>query len=215
MTRLVRSLTAANGKAYGIERAEQFDFRDDGASFKGYIYKGMPLTQHVSKDYGTFLCIRTDYCRNNFTWKDWAATEEYKLEDEFNGCAQVDLDKLVANLDAIIAKVAEMNAAACVDEAELGAAVNKAEAQLADAEARLEAVKANAAGMWWTLGEYKVKRAADYLRSQEREIERYRTQLAGIKTAPVREQRDFIQRGISVGGFYIKELEEMFNGRKT
>ena len=211
MTKLVRSLTAANGKAYGIERAEQYDFRDDGSSFKGYIYKGMPLTQCVSKDYGTFLSIRVDYTRHNFTWEDWRQTDEYNLTDEFNGCSQVDLDKLVDNLEKIIAKVEYLDNHIDVSPYDLEIARQKTITEICEVESRLKIVQEGAPKKWWELREYDLKRARDYMVSLMNNIDREKKKVKEIYTASVRDKRSFIQRkDAGLGCFYIKELEEMF-----
>ena len=212
MTKLVRSLTATNGKQYGIERAEQYDFEDDGSHFKGYIYKDIPLTQCVSKKYGTFLSIRVDYMRNNFTWKDWSETEECRLTDEFNGCSEVDLDKLVDNLEKIIAKIAILNKEAFnINPFALDTKIAEARKEIERAEKRLDTIKNNAPKNWWELRDYDLKRAKDYIKSEENYINRAKDRVDNIKGENIRRQRDFIQsRGLDLEGFYLNELEEMF-----
>jgi predicted RNase H-like nuclease (RuvC/YqgF family) len=211
MTKLVRSLTATNGKAYGIVRAEQYDFEDDGSHFKGYEYKGMPLTQCVSKNYGTFLSIRVDYLRNNFTFKDWMATEEYKLEDEFNGCSQVDLDKLVENLDKIIAKVEELNNSVEVDIVAYDAKVREERANLNSLRDRFNGIlSADKKIQWWELNDYKLKSASDYIKSEMRNLERDYSKLDNCMTLSIRDKREFLERGLCHSDFYISELEKMF-----
>ena len=210
MTKLVRSLTATNGKAYGIERAEQYDFKDDGSSFKGYIYKGMPLTQCVSK-YGTFLSIRVDYLENNFTFKDWMATDEHKLEDEFNGCEQVDLDKLVDNLEKIIEKRNELNDEVCVDLVELDKKIAEEAAKLKVLKDRLAYVlSSNTKKQWYELEGYTLKKAGDYAKSASANIKRKEERLEKIKLGSIRDKRYFLEVGLSCGDFYVRELEEIF-----
>ena len=206
--KMVKSLTATNGKAYGIERAKQHDFRDDGSSFRGYEYKGIPLTQCVYEG-TTYLSIRVDYLKNNFTSKDWIETEEWKLEDEFNGVGMVDLDKLVENLERIIAKRDEMNRNATVDKQELEAARQKAQQEIEDIEKRLEAVKNSSKG-WWELSEYELKSAKDYMKSLVRNIENRKKEVAEIYNETVRRQRYFIQTKSGLGTFYIEQLEKYF-----
>lgn len=206
--KMVKSLTATNGKAYGIVRAEQYDFRDDGSFFRGYEYKGVPLTQCVYQG-TTYLAIRTDYLKNNFTSKDWIETEEWKLEDEFNGVGMVDLDKLVENLERVIAKRDEMNRNATVDQQELEAAKQKAQQEIEAVEKRLEAVK-NSDKAWWELSEYELKSAKDYMKSLMRDLEWKKALVAEIETKEIRTQLGFVQTGICLGTFYIEQLEKYF-----
>lgn len=110
--KLVKNLSKVNIRNIdGFERREDLDFTDDGSKFKGYSYKGMPITTIRYKD-ETYLSVRVDYLWNKFDYKTWMQTEEYKLCDEFNGVSEVDIDKLVENLEKIIAKVNELNACA-------------------------------------------------------------------------------------------------------
>lgn len=208
MAKMVKSLTATNGKAYGIVRAEQHDFRDDGSMFRGYEYKGIPMTQCVYNG-EAYLTIRTDYLENNFTRDDWRQTEEYRLEDEFNGVTMVDLDKLVENLEKVIAKRNELNSNVSVDKAELEVAKAKAEKQIADMEQRIEAVKSSDKG-WWELREYTLKYAGDYMRSLIKDLDMKKKQVAEIEQKDIRTQRYFIQNGVHLGTFYIEQLEEYF-----
>ncbi len=108
----IKNLTKANiRKIEGMEKRENLDFEDDGNHFKGFSYKGMPITT-LRTDDTTYLSIRVDYLNgtNNFTYDEWRGTEEYNLTDEFNGVSEIDLDKLLDNLERIIAKVNELNA---------------------------------------------------------------------------------------------------------
>lgn len=110
--KLVKNLSKVNIRNIdGFERREDLDFTDDGNKFKGYSYKGMPITTIRCKG-ETCLSVRVDYLRNKFDYKTWMQTEEYKLCNEFNGVPEIDIDKLVENLEKIIAKVNELNACA-------------------------------------------------------------------------------------------------------
>lgn len=110
--KLVKNLSKVNIRSIdGFERREDLDFTDDGNSFKGYSYKGMPITTIRSRNV-TYLSVRVDYLWNKFDYKSWMQTEEYKKCNEFNGVSEFDIDKLVENLEKIIAKVNELNACA-------------------------------------------------------------------------------------------------------
>lgn len=126
MAKMVNKLTAKNGLSYGIEAAPQYDFVDDGNHFRGFVYRGIPMTQLYSRlDKTVYLTIRVDYLRdNNFTYKEWTDTEEYKLCDKFNGYSgEFSIEELVVNLEKIINKVNEMNSTASVSEEDFDNAI--------------------------------------------------------------------------------------------
>lgn len=126
MAKMVNKLTAKNGIFYGIEVAPQYDFIDDGNHFRGFIYKGIPMTQLYSRlDKTVYLCIRVDYLRdNNFTYKEWTDTEEYRLCDKFNGYSgEFSIEELVENLEKIIKKINEMNRTVSVSEEDFDNAI--------------------------------------------------------------------------------------------
>lgn len=154
----VKRLTKVNCAKYGIEVAPQFDFTDDGNRFRGFIYKGMPMTQCYA-DGECFLTIRIDYLKNNFTWNEWRQTEEYQLEDEFNGVEEFEMEKLIENLEKIITKVDEMNTTACVDPEDL----QKAQEAILNEVEKIEAFCERAKKIqWWTLEGYTLSQMADY-----------------------------------------------------
>lgn len=126
MAKMVNKLTAKNGLSYGIEVAPQYDFVDDGNHFRGFIYKGIPMTQLYSRlDKTVYLTIRVDYLRdNNFTYSEWMKTEEYRLCDKFNGYSgEFSIEELVENLEKIVKKINEMNRTASVSEEDFDNAI--------------------------------------------------------------------------------------------
>lgn len=109
--KIVKNLSIVNIRKFeGFVRREDLDFADDGNHFKGFSYKGMPITT-LRADNTTYLSIRVDYLKNEFTYKEWMQTEEYKLCGKFNGVSEFDIDELVKNVEIIIVKVAKMNEA--------------------------------------------------------------------------------------------------------
>lgn len=160
--KMITGLTKANIRGTGIELSPEHDFTDDGNRFRGFIYKGMPMTQ-CRADGTCYLTIRVDYLKNSFTWKEWSKTEEYKLEDEFNGVSQFNLDKLIENLEAVITKVNEMNAAAEAEEIDMSEVIAKADAELEDLEKFIEDVKVNL--KWWELKSWQLSGAANYIKA--------------------------------------------------
>ena len=108
---MVKNLSKVIVKNYeGFNLREDLNFSDDGNNFRGFDYKGLPITTLRSNVDGcVYLSIRVDYLDNDFTYYDWMETEEYKLANEFNGVREFDIDKLIENCERIIAKVNELN----------------------------------------------------------------------------------------------------------
>lgn len=109
MNKIVKKLTKVNASKFGIEIREDLNFKDDGNYFRGFSYKGMPMTQCYA-DGNCYLAIRVDYLKNKFSYRDWMKTEEWKLCDKFNGVSEFDMEDLIETIEKIIAKVDEMNA---------------------------------------------------------------------------------------------------------
>lgn len=188
--KMVKGLTKTNIRGTGIEVAPQYDFTDDGNRFRGFIYKGMPMTQ-CRADGICYLTIRTDELDNRFTLKEWMATEEFALEDEFNGVSEFDLDKLIQNLEAVIAKVNELNANA--EEVDVTAIVAKANEEIESAEEFVEHVKATF--KWWEKDEYTVRKITHYFKEFTARIERLR-------------KKDFASLSRKNQKYYAERLEQ-------
>lgn len=83
----------------GFKRCEERDFEDDGSYFKCYTYKGLPIT-YLNSCGEYYLCLRLDYLGINY--KNYK--EDLAILDEFNGVAEIDISKLIANCEYIIKK---------------------------------------------------------------------------------------------------------------
>jgi hypothetical protein len=210
----VTNLSLANIRnIVGFERREDLDFSDDGNRFRGFEYRGMPITT-LRADGETYLCIRVDYLENSFTWNEWAETEEYMLCDEFNGVSDFDLDELIENLEKVIAKVNEMNAKAKTEDVDTSMVELALVAEVEMAEKAIEDFKANFD--WFNSESYVTKRYIDYAKSLQRMVD-------GIKkldfnTLGRREKVEFIERyekygyvKISENDFYMSQLKEAMN----
>lgn len=212
--KMVKSLTKTNTAKYGIEVREDLNFNDDGNRFRGFSYKGMPMTQCVS--YGEcYLSIRVDYLENNFTSKEWMQTEESDLCDEFNGVNEFDIEKLIENLEKVIAKVNEMNSNCEVDEDEIKQGIEIVKEEISEIE---EVIFEAAHASWWKVSNYELKEAADYMRSLERKANEGYKLIEGIENESIRNKKRFVERVRSVknykilgGEFYISELKELFD----
>lgn len=215
----IKSLTKANVNKLGIIVREDLDFTDDGSRFRGFSYKGLPLTQCVCQG-ETFLSIRVDYLEGKqFTTKEWMETEEYKLEDEFNGCFEIDTDKLIENLERIIAKVDELNKAASTEVIDMTKVKETLAEEIKRDEAALNEFKENF--KWWNVKEYELKRLADYTRSEDRSIKGAKVTLANIDNLERREKKRLVESLENYGfvklqsnGFYLREMKEALAKQK-
>lgn len=214
MGKKVNALTKANIKEYGIELAPQYDFTDDGNHFRGFIYKGMPMTQCYAKSDGeVYLSIREDYLENNFTWSEWAATEESNLCDDFNGVSEIDLDKLVENLERIIAKRDELNRNIEIPEEDILRLQNQVWECTSYLEGFINTVKSNL--KWWELNDWKLTRAANYVKSLEREVKKGWEIAKNTQALSIRELKQYIEtvkagkEVIERNDLYVRELKEL------
>lgn len=212
--KMVKSLTKANAAKYGIDVREDLNFSDDGNRFRGFSYKGMPITQCVSRG-ECYLSIRVDYLENNFTYKEWMQTKEYALCDEFNGVNEFDIEKLIENLEKVIAKVNEMNSNCKVDETEIKQGIEIVKEEISEIE---EAIFEAAHVSWWRISEYKLKIAANYMRSLERKANEGYKLIEGIENESIRNKKRFIEKVRNVknykilgGEFYMSKLKELLD----
>lgn len=211
MAKMIKNLTVANIRGIeGFERREDLDFSDDGNRFRGFSYKGMPITTLRSHD-ETYLSIRVDYLNNEFTYREWMKTEEYRLCNEFNGVYEIDLDKLVENLEKIIAKVAEMNkkvASEVIDTSELEA---KLASEVEYAESIVEDMKKNF--KWYEVNAYVVKSMAEFVGAVSSKIEKiknydFSTMDAHTKRSLVERFRDYGYVEFKENDFYLTEMKK-------
>lgn len=76
-------------KIDGVRREPRFDYKDDGASFKGYIYKEeIPFTYTTWKN-DIFLSIRMD-----MAGLDYEDYKNLKERDDFNGVDRSEWDPI-------------------------------------------------------------------------------------------------------------------------
>ena len=81
-------------------RHEEKDFVDDGTKFRFYYYKDVLPISATNGKYGAFVCIRPDYLK--MPWETYR--DDLKILDEFNGCEEVDMSKLIENCEFICNK---------------------------------------------------------------------------------------------------------------
>lgn len=181
---------------------EDLNFSDDGNRFRGFDYKGMPITT-LRADNETYLSIRVDYLHNNFTYNEWMGTEEWKLADEFNGVSEIDLDKLIDNLEKVIAKVDAMNKAAETESIDMTDVKGKAASQVKKIDAAINKAKSID---WWKMQDYELRQIKDYMTSLVRD------KLCLINTdfdnLSIRDKKEWKQHTMP-GDWYIQRINEM------
>lgn len=207
--KIVKNLSVANIRKYeGFVRREDLDFADDGNYFRGFSYKGMPITT-LRSDNTTYLCVRVDYLQNEFTYKEWMNTEEYRLCDVFNGVSEFDIDELIANIEVIIAKVAEMNEKAMNEEIDMTEVKIALANEIAYAEEVINNFKNNF--KWYDANAYKLKSLIGYMKSEEQEVVRVKEM--DVDMLSKKQKREMAERLANYGyvvirkdGFYLSEM---------
>lgn len=190
--KMVKGITKVNANKYGIEVAPQYDFNDDGNRFRGFQYKGIPMTQ-CRADGICYLCIRVDYLNNNFTYNEWAETEEYDLCDKFNGVTEFDIEELVENLERVIAKIDEMNANAKVSEAEIEKVKSIVNKEVSDIENFLDEVK-HSDFEWWKLDGYDFNRICDRMKSLNKKIDLGHKLINTLSRMSIKDQKIWLEK---------------------
>ncbi len=79
-----------NFKKYGIERAPELDFSDDGNRFRMYRCNGIPIS-YLKDDGNVFLAIRVDYL-DGLTYNEYSKLPSYKDCDKYNYVAEDKVD---------------------------------------------------------------------------------------------------------------------------
>ena len=198
----------------GFIKREDLNFSDDGNRFIGFEYKGMPIT-YLKSDGIFYLSVRVDYLDNLFTFNEWMKTEEYRLADEFNGVVSIDADKLVENIEKIIAKVNELNEAARKEEIDMTAVKIKVEEEIKMAQEVVDDFKKNFE--WWNASSnYQLTRMAGYLKNTVNTIERAKhTDFDNMARV---QKKQHVERLESSGyvifkndDFYLREMREAMN----
>lgn len=212
--KMVKNLSVANiKKIEGFVRREDLDFSDDGNRFRGFEYKGMPITTLRSHD-ETYLSIRVDYLENkSFTHNEWYKTEEYKLCDEFNGVGEIDLDKLIENLEKVIAKVNELNEKANNEEINVDEVKKAAKNEIEMAKKVIDDFTKNFKWFLPSVNTYKISSLKNYMTSLLGRIDKLEN--TDFDNLPIRRKKEYVERLNTYGyveiaetNFYVEELKE-------
>ena len=219
--KMVKGLTAANAAKYGIEVRPDLDFTDDGNRFRGFSYKGLPMTQcRCSSE--CYLSIRVDYLNGvEFTYNEWRSTEEWELCYEFNGVAEFDIEKLIENLEKVLAKVAELNAMAKAEDLNMTPVAAKLSGQISYAESVVYNFKHNF--KWYEVSSAYLAYLIKYMNQIEKQIQRAKEKFSKIHSLDRPTQRAMIESLKTKGyvdanlhhdAYFIKELLEALDKYK-
>ena len=208
----INGLTKANVRKLNIDVREDLDFTDDGSRFRGFAYKGMPMTQ--CKYQGTiYLAIRVDYLKNDFTYEDWRKTEEWEMCDKFNGVSEIDTDDLIATLERIIVKVEELNKAAVSEKIDFTVVKIKMYNEVEYAEDLINKLKDT--WKWYNANDYKLREIKECLKNTERNIESAKKKILQFNDLSIKEKRELFQRSeknvyliINPEGYFLKKIKE-------
>ena len=199
----------------GFTREEGRDFHDDGTNFKGYSYKGLPVS-YTTADGMVYLAVRVDYLAE-FNYEEYSKMPSYQLADEFNGvdASEVDIEKVKQNIDKLNADMEALRAKLKTAKIDT---VGITRAMVAEQEEIKELLKELATVEWFTRNEYEIKRISDYAKTIKKTAE-LPINLEFIESAKPRTQRDW-QRKLEEGkemlnanarGFYGDEIRKFIN----
>ena len=211
--------TITENRIKGIEgfyRAPKYDFTDDGSHFIGFEYKGLPLTQHRSSQYGTYLCFRVDYISHNkgFTYEDYSNTSWYHLCDKYNGVTELpELEEIIKDLEVVVAGIKELEEKVKNEVLDYSKVVERAQFEKKFVEEQLVNFKKNFE--WWNCkSDWDLRNAKDYFNSLQNTVKRLEKLIANPEadtnirhTIQCLEKYSYVE--VKEDDFYIRELNEI------
>ena len=220
----VKNLSVANIKGTNFVRREDLDFSDDGNRFRGYSYKGLPITTLYSD--GCVYCdVRPDYLQyNGIPWEMWKETEEYKLCNKYNGTSElIDLDDLANICEKVLAKLNSMKVE--LDNMDVSEQKTKVFSVLFKEQNELSVFIAKAENFNWfklfmddKLSDCEMKKVRDYLKSIKKYLERVNEMLKQLNDG-VMSKKDIVHYGewaseghvVLTCRFYLEQITEYMN----
>lgn len=151
-------------KGLGFSRREDLDERDYNGLFRGFEYKGLPITtqRHHDKTYLTILESELHFTgKVGYAREEFRQSEEYKLEDKFWGVDEIDLEELIDACERILAKVEELNQKAEAETLDLTDVCRRAAEEIKMIDEALETAKRIE---WWTLCKYDLEALREKIR---------------------------------------------------
>lgn len=220
----VKNLSVANIKGTNFVRREDLDFFDDGNRFRGYSYKGLPITTLYSD--GCVYCdVRPDYLQyNGIPWEMWKETEEYKLCNKYNGTSElIDLDDLANICEKVLTKLNLMKVE--LDNMDVSEQKTKVFSVLFKEQNELNVFIAKAENFNWfklfmddKLSDCEMKKVRDYLKSIKKYLETVNEMLKQLNDGTMSKGNivhygDWALRGhvVLTCRFYLEQIEEYMN----
>ena len=200
----------------GFRRAPELDFTDDGSHFIGFEYKGLPLTQHRSSQYGTYLCFRVDYISHDkgFTYEDYSNTSWYHLCDKYNGVTELpELEEIIKDLEVVVTGIKELEEKVKNEVLDYSKVVERAQFEKKFAEELLDNFKKNFE--WWNCkSDWDLRHAKDYFNSLQNKVKGLEKLIANPEAnTNIRYIMQCLEKysyiSIKEDDFYIKELNEI------
>lgn len=220
----VKNLSVANIKGTNFVRREDLDFSDDGNSFRGFSYKGLPITTLYS--YGCVYCdVRPDYLQyKGVPWEMWKETEEYELCGKYNGTSDlIDLEDLANICDRVLTKldsmVAEMNNMDLSEQkSKVWEVLKKEEAELKEFIEKAEGFNFFKSFMDNKISHWDIKNAKEYLSSLKNDYARIIKMISELRMDLMSKKdiihyADYASEGFVVLScrFYIEQITEFMN----
>lgn len=220
----VKNLSVANIKGTNFVRREDLDFSDDGNRFRGFSYKGLPITTLYSD--GCVYCdVRPDYLQyKGVPWEMWKETEEYKLCDKYNGTSElIDLEDLANICDRVLAKLdsmaAEMNNMDCSEQkSKVWEVLKKEESELKEFIEKAEGFNFFKSFMDNKISDFDIKKAKDYLSSLKKDYARIIKMISELRMDLMSKKdiihyADWASKGFVVlsSRFYIEQITEFMS----
>lgn len=200
----------------GFRRAPELDFTDDGSRFIGFEYKGLPLTQHRSSQYGTYLCFRVDYIshKKGFTYDDYSNTSWYPLCDKYNGVTELpELEEIIKDLEVVIAGIKELEEKVNNETIDYSKVVERAKFEKKIVEECIANFKVKFE--WWNCkSDWDLRKARDYMNSLQNQVNRLEKLIANPEAdTNIRYISQKVEKGCYIeteeDDFYIKWLNEI------
>lgn len=219
----VKNLSVTNIKGTNFVRREDLDFSDDGNRFRGFSYKGLPITTLYS-DGRVYCSVEVDYTNNNIPWELWSKTEEYELCDKYNGTSElIDLEDLANICDKVLAKLDSIKSE--MNNMDLSEQKSKIWKVLNDEELELKAFIEKAEGFNFfksfmdnKISDWEIKHIKDYLSSLKNDYMRIIKMISELRMDEMSKKdiihyAEFASKGFVVLSckFYIEKITEYMN----
>ena len=209
-----------------FRRAPEHDFKDDGSSFTGWEYKGLPLSQCRNSG-STYLSFRVDYLNEEtslpayFTYDEYRNLPWYEICDKYNGVDELpEMEEIVEDLEIVIAGIQELNKKVKDEKIDVEPILIRLEKENEIAENAVEKYsKINLFDDCYT--NYDIECIRKYMKNLKGYLKTIESIKDKLPTLGRRDLKQCLKRCQSQYGivlnennFYIQKLEEFFNMAK-